>query len=126
MTPQPINTSKAPSAIGPYSQAILSAGFLFVSGQLPLDPQTGQMVEGDIGQKTSQVLHNIEAIAKEAGTSLDRAVKTTIFLTDLNSFAAVNEAYATFFAKLQPARSTVEVKALPLGSVIEIECILAT
>ncbi len=120
-----IAVSDAPAAIGPYSQAIGTGDLLFISGQLPIDPQSGRMVEGDIGAKTHQILKNAAAIAKEAGTELSRAVKTTIFLTDLADFQEVNKAYGSHFPEAPPARSTVQVAALPLGSPIEIEFILA-
>ncbi|MDK9705625.1 MAG: RidA family protein [Desulforhopalus sp.] len=125
MTRNVIFTTQAPAAIGPYSQGIATDNLLFVSGQLPIDPTTGKMVDGDIGIKTLQILKNITAIANEAGTELKNTVKTTIFLTDLGDFQAVNTAYATHFPEAPPARSTVQVAALPLGSKIEIECILA-
>jgi 2-iminobutanoate/2-iminopropanoate deaminase len=125
MNPTVIATTKAPAAIGPYSQGVATDTLLFVSGQLPIDPASGKLVDGPIGAKTKRILENIAAIAESAGTSLQRAVKTTVFLTDLGEFAAMNEAYATFFATNPPARSTVQVAALPLGSNIEIECILA-
>lgn len=120
-----IATSDAPSAIGPYSQAIGTGDLLFISGQLPIDPRSGRMVEGEIGAKTHQILKNAAAIAKEGGTELGRAVKTTIFLTDLADFQEVNKAYGSHFPEAPPARSTVQVAALPLGSPIEIEFILA-
>jgi 2-iminobutanoate/2-iminopropanoate deaminase len=120
-----IATSQAPSAIGPYSQAIGTENLLFISGQLPIDPASGKMVEGDIGVKTRLILKNAAAIAKEAGTELSRTVKTTIFLTDLGDFQEVNEAYGSHFPEAPPARSSVQVAALPLGSKIEIEFILA-
>lgn len=120
-----IATGDAPSAIGPYSQAIGTADLLFISGQLPIDPQSGRMVEGEIGAQTHQILKNAAAIAKKAGTELGRAVKTTIFLTDLADFQEVNKAYGSHFPEAPPARSTVQVAALPLGSPIEIEFILA-
>lgn len=120
-----IFTPHAPAAIGPYSQAIATSDLLFISGQLPIDPASGKMIDGDIGLKTQQILKNIAAIAKEAGTDLTRTVKSTIFLTDLADFQAVNSAYGSFFSEAPPARSTVQVAALPLGSSIEIECILA-
>lgn len=125
MTRTVVSTTTAPAAIGPYSQGIATETLLFVSGQLPIDPATGIMIEGDIGAKTRRILENLSAIAAAAGTSLDRALKTTVFLTDLGEFKAMNEAYGTFFAETPPARSTVQVAALPLGSNIEIECILA-
>ena len=120
-----IATTKAPAAIGPYSQGVATDTLLFVSGQLPIDPATGKLIDGPIGAKTKRILENITAIAEAAGTSLQQAVKTTVFLTDLGEFAAMNEAYGAFFASNPPARSTVQVAALPLGSNIEIECILA-
>ncbi len=120
-----ISTQQAPAAIGPYSQAIATDNLLFVSGQLPIDPTTGKMVDGDIGTRTRQIIKNATAIAKEAGTQLNRVVKTTIFLTDLADFQEVNKAYGSFFPEAPPARSTVQVAALPLGSNIEIEFILA-
>lgn len=121
-----IATDKAPSAIGPYSQGVSIDNFLFISGQLPIDPATGKMIDGDIGARTRQILKNGSAIAEEAGTDLSRVVKTTIYLTDLGDFQAVNSAYAEFFPEAPPARSTLQVAALPLGSNIEIEFILAT
>jgi 2-iminobutanoate/2-iminopropanoate deaminase len=120
-----IYTPQAPAAIGPYSQAVATADLLFVSGQLPIDPSTGKMVEGDIGTKTRQIIKNVAAIAEEAGTDLTKTLKTTIFLTDLTDFQAVNSAYGSHFPEAPPARSTVQVAALPLGSNIEIEFILA-
>lgn len=124
MTRSVIYTPQAPAAIGPYSQAIATDHLLFVSGQLPIDPSTGKMVDGDIGIKTRQILNNVAAIAREAGTDLGKTLKTTIFLTDLADFQAVNNAYGSYFPESPPARSTVQVAALPLGSNIEIECIL--
>lgn len=121
-----ISTNNAPAAIGPYSQAVSANGTLYISGQLPIDPSTGNMLEGNIGDKTDQILKNASAIATAAGTSLSSVVKTTIFLTDLGDFKEVNEAYAKHFTDAPPARSTVQVAALPLGSKIEIEFILAT
>lgn len=124
MTKSTINTSKAPAAIGPYSQAVISGDILFISGQLPIDPANGKMVNSSIKAKTGRILKNAEAIAHEAGLSLSNVVKTTIFLTDLNDFQEVNSAYAEHFPKDPPARSTVQVAALPLGSNIEIEFVL--
>lgn len=119
-----ITTSHAPAAIGPYSQAIACGGLVFISGQLPIDPATGKLIEAPIANRTRQVLRNIEAIATAAGGELAGIVKTTIFLTDLADFQAVNRAYGEFFPTTPPARSTVQVAALPLGSNIEIEAIL--
>jgi len=121
-----ISTDNAPSAIGPYSQAVSVNSTLYISGQLPINPETGNMLEGNIGDKTNQILKNAAAIAVAAGTSLENAVKTTIFLTDLGDFKEVNEAYAKHFTDSPPARSTVQVAALPLASNIEIEFIIAT
>ena len=120
-----IATQHAPSAIGPYSQAIATSELVFISGQLPIDPISGKMLDGDIGEKTHQIMKNAAAIAKEAGTDLSRTIKTTIFLTDLADFQDVNKAYGSHFPEAPPARSTIQVAALPLGSKIEIEFILA-
>ncbi len=120
-----IATDKAPGAIGPYSQAVSANGMLFISGQLPIDPATGKMVEGDVGSKTRQIVKNIKEIIAQAGGSIEQVVKTTIFLTDLADFQEVNQAYGDFFQNNPPARSTVQVAALPLGSNIEIEAIVA-
>jgi 2-iminobutanoate/2-iminopropanoate deaminase len=125
MTRNVIFTTQAPAAIGPYSQAIATDNLVFISGQLPIDPSTGKMVDGDIATKTRQILKNVAAIAGEAGTDLTKTLKTTIFLTDLGDFQEVNSAYGGHFQKAPPARSTVQVAALPLGSNIEIEFILA-
>jgi 2-iminobutanoate/2-iminopropanoate deaminase len=119
-----ITTSHAPAAIGPYSQAISCGGLVFISGQLPIDPATGKLVEAPIADRTRQVLRNLEAIARAAGGELAGVVKTTVFLTDLADFQTVNGAYGEFFPTTPPARSTVQVAALPLGSNIEIEAVL--
>ena len=124
MTPKSISTTKAPSAIGPYSQAIKTGNLVFISGQIPIDPQSGKVVEGSIKDQTHQVMRNIRAICEEAGGSLNNVVKTTIFLTDLSQFKAVNDAYGEYFTEHPPARATVQVAALPLGVHIEIEAIL--
>lgn len=118
-----VSTPDAPKAIGPYSQAVKSQGFLFASGQIPIDPATGTIIDGDIQERTHRIMNNITAIAKEAGVDLNAIVKTTIFLTDLADFGAVNEVYGSYFQQDPPARSTVQVAALPLGSNIEIEAI---
>ena len=120
-----IATQDAPAAIGPYSQAVIAGHLLFVSGQLPIDPATGVLVEGGIEEKTTRVLANIEAIARQAGTDLSQVVKTTVFLTNLDCFQKFNAAYSRFFTSCPPARSTVQVAALPLQSDIEIEAIIA-
>ena len=123
---RPISTSNAPAAIGPYSQAVDSgAGLVFLSGQLPIDPATGAFPEGGIQVQTRQSLRNVQAILAAAGLSLAHVVKTTVFLSDMDDFAAMNEVYATFFAEPFPARSAVAVKALPKGALVEIECIAA-
>jgi len=119
-----IATTEAPAAIGPYSQGVVYGNLLFISGQLPVDPKSGKLVSGDIGDKTRRIMENLEAIASEAGTSLDNAVKCTIFLTNLDDFKTVNAAYREFFPANPPARSTVQVAALPLGAPIEIEMIV--
>ena len=120
-----ISTKKAPAAIGPYSQAIATENLLFISGQLPIDPATGKLIDGDIGQRTDQILKNAANIAQAAGSDLSRVVKTTVFLTDLADFSLMNQAYGAHFPDLPPARSTIQVAALPLQSNIEIEFILA-
>lgn len=118
-----ITTDRAPAAIGPYSQAVAAGGLLFTSGQLPIDPATGRIPEGDIEAHAHLVFRNLEAIAREAGTSLEQAVKTTVFLADIGTFQAVNQVYAQYFKKPFPARSAFQVAALPLGAGIEVEAI---
>jgi len=118
-----INTSQAPAALGPYSQAIEAGNFIFVSGQLPIDPATGQFVNDDICELTRQSLTNIRNILEEAGFSMSNVVKTTVMLTDMNDFPRMNEVYAEFFREPFPARSAFAVKTLPKGGKIEIECI---
>ncbi len=120
-----ITTKESPQAIGPYSQAIICENLLFVSGQLPLNPKTGEFVSDDIQERAAQVFKNIAAIAREAGTSLEHTVKTTVFLTDLTDFQKVNEIYGQYFQKPYPARSLVQAAALPLGSTIEAEAIIS-
>ena len=120
---QVITSDAAPKAIGPYSQAIRSAGLLFLAGQIPLDPATMQIIEGDIAKQTERVLENVKAILAAAGSSLDRVVKTTVFLKDMNEFAAMNEVYGRYFPQNPPARSTVEAARLPRDARIEIEVI---
>ncbi len=120
---QAIATDQAPKAIGPYSQAIKAGTLLYCSGQIPLDPATGALVEGDIATQTRRVFANIDAILSAAGVSFDRVVKTTVFLADMNDFAAMNEVYATYFSSPAPARSTVAAAGLPKGARIEIEVI---
>ena len=117
-----IKTTAAPAAIGPYSQAIVSGNLVFTSGQIPLDPATGEVVGGDIRTQTEQIMRNLSAVLAAAGTSLDRAVKTTCYLYDMADFAAFNEVYASYI-KNAPARSCVAVKALPRGVLAEVEVI---
>lgn len=119
-----ISTDQAPKAIGPYSQAILAGQFLFLSGQLPINPADGKLVEGDIAERAAQVFRNMSAIAETAGGSLKDVVKVTLFLTDMADFQQVNEIYGQFFQTPYPARSAVQVAALPLGSNIEAEAIV--
>ena len=118
-----VATKDAPQAIGPYSQAIKANGFVFCSGQIALDPATGQVVTADIRQQTERVLKNLTAVVAAAGSSLDQAVKTTVFLKSMKDFAAMNEVYGAFFKEKPPARSTVEVAELPRGVLVEIEVI---
>ncbi|HEY4743338.1 MAG TPA: RidA family protein [Desulfuromonadaceae bacterium] len=118
-----ISTDKAPAAIGPYSQAVRAGELLFCSGQIPLDPATGEMVAGDVTLQTERVMANIAAVLAAAGTTFDNVVKTTIFLTDMGDFAAVNEIYGRSFGSHKPARSTVAVRDLPRGALVEIEVI---
>ena len=124
MTKQIIATDQAPAALGPYSQGVAVDNLLFISGQLPIDPETGKLIDEDIAARTHRAVENLKAVAEAAGSSLANIVKTTIFLTDLADFQAVNSAYAQHFTTEPPARSTVQVAALPLGSNIEIEAIL--
>ena len=120
-----ISTSKAPAAIGPYSQAIQVGNLVFASGQIPIDPATGNFVAGGVREQARQSLTNVKAILEEAGLTLDNVVKTTVFLADMNDFADVNAVYAEFFAEPYPARSAVAVKTLPKGALVEIEVIAA-
>jgi 2-iminobutanoate/2-iminopropanoate deaminase len=118
-----ITTDKAPNPIGPYSQAIRAGGLLFLSGQTPMDPATGQLVEGDIAAQTARALDNLKAVVEAAGSSLDRVVKTTVYMKDLSEFAAMNEVYATYFSANPPARSTIEAARLPRDCRVEIDLI---
>ena len=120
-----ISTTAAPAAIGPYSQAVEANGFVFASGQLPIDPSTGQFPEGGVKEQTRQSLLNAQAILREAGLELQNVVKTTVFLASMDDFAAMNEVYSSFFSEPFPARSAVAVKTLPTGALVEIECIAA-
>lgn len=118
-----LQTEKAPAAIGPYSQAIEVNGFVFASGQISIDPATGEFVEGGIEEQTRQALTNASQIMAEAGIDLSHVIKTTVYLADMSDFAAMNKVYATFFKPPFPARSAVAVKALPKGALVEVECI---
>ena len=121
-----ISTTSAPQAIGPYSQAVKTKNLMFISGQIPLDPVTGDLVEGSIEDEANQVLKNLRSICEAAGYSLDDAVKITIFLTDLGNFSVVNDVMKEYFSEPYPARATVEVSGLPLGVNVEIEAIIST
>ena len=120
-----VQTDAAPKALGPYSQAIVAGGMVYCAGQIPLDPATGNIVEGGIAEQTHQVLRNLRAVLKAAGSDLDRAVKTTVFLKSMDSFAAMNEVYGKpeYFGSAAPARSTVEVARLPRDVMVEIEVV---
>ena len=125
MTRTPIHTDKAPAAIGPYSQAIATEALLFTSGTIPIDPQTGKIPEGSIEDHAHLVFRNLTALAEAGGTSLAKAVKVTVFLTDIGNFQRVNGVYAQYFRAPYPARSAIQVAALPLGAAIEVEAIIA-
>ena len=118
-----IDTGQAPTALGPYSQAIKAGDLLFISGQLGIDPNSGTLIESDIGNETRLVLENIKAILEASGSSLDKVVKTTVFVSDMNNFEKMNEIYGQYFAKSPPARATVEVGKLPKHARVEIEAI---
>ena len=118
-----VATDGAPAAIGPYSQAVVAGGLIFTAGQIPLDPETMRLVDGDIAVQTDRVMQNLGAVLTAAGSGLDRVVKTTCFLADLNDFAGFNAVYGRYFATNPPPRSTVQVAKLPLGSLVEVECI---
>jgi 2-iminobutanoate/2-iminopropanoate deaminase len=122
-TKEIVSTENAPGAIGPYSQAVKTAGMVFCSGQIPIDPQTGDFVSADVGEQTEQVLRNLSAVLKAAGTSLDNVVKTTVFLADMNDFTAMNEIYTKYFDENKPARATVQAARLPRDARVEIDCI---
>ena len=118
-----ISTPQAPKAIGPYSQAICAGGFVFASGQLPIDPTTGEFPQGGVKEQTRQSILNAQAILKEAGLDLCNVVKTTVYLSDMNDFAAMNEVYSQFFSEPFPARSAIAVITLPKHALVEVECI---
>jgi len=118
-----VETKKAPAPIGPYSQAIRANGFVFISGQIPVNPETGQVAGGEISGQTHQAMKNLSAILQAAGSSLDRVVKTTVFLTNLDDFSGFNEVYAEYFGEAKPARATVQVARLPKDVLVEIEAV---
>ena len=120
-----VHSDKAPKALGPYSQAIVANGFVFASGQVPIDPATGEFAEGGIAEQTRQSLTNVTHVLAAAGTDMSHVVKTTVYLSDMANFAAMNEVYATFFKEPHPARSAVAVKTLPKGALVEIEVLAA-
>jgi 2-iminobutanoate/2-iminopropanoate deaminase len=118
-----IATENAPGAIGPYSQAVKTGNMVFCSGQIPIDPATGEFVSNDVAEQTDQVLKNLSAVLEAAGTNLNNVVKTTVFLADMNDFTAMNEVYSRFFSENKPARATVQAARLPKDARVEIECI---
>jgi 2-iminobutanoate/2-iminopropanoate deaminase len=118
-----VSTDKAPGAIGPYSQAIKTGGMIFCSGQIPIDPVTGEFVSNDVAEQTEQVLKNLSAVLEAGGTDLGNVVKTTVFLSDMSDFAAMNEVYGRYFSENKPARATVQAARLPRDAKVEIECI---
>jgi len=118
-----VKTEGAPAAIGPYSQAVRAGGFIFASGQIPLDPKTGEFVAGGVADQTEQVMRNLQAVLEAAGSGLNRIVKTTVFLADMNDFAAMNEVYGRYFEENPPARATVQAARLPRDARVEIEAI---
>ena len=120
---QIVTTEKAPAAQGAYSQAVVSNGYAFLSGQIPLDPATGQLVEGDTAVQTERVLQNLKAVLEACGSSMERVVKTTVYLKDMGQFARMNEVYSRYFGEKPPARATVEVARLPKDVMVEIDCI---
>jgi len=123
MQRQPIQTDAAPEAIGPYEQAIRTDGFVFTAGQIPIDPKTGNFVEGGVAEQTRQVLENLKAVLVAAGSSMDRVVKATVFLKNIADFPVMNEVYAEYFGGSKPARSTVAVAELPRGALVEIDLV---
>ena len=118
-----VHTDKAPAAIGPYSQAMVSDGWVFCSGQIPLDPSTGELLDGDVAAQTDLVLRNLAAVLSEAGASMGTVVKTTVFLSDMGTFGQMNEVYARHFGAHRPARAAVQAAALPKSVDVEIECV---
>ncbi len=124
MTISTVNTDKAPAAIGPYSQAVIASNMLYVSGQIPLDPNTGETVEGNTAAQTKRVLENLKAVTEAAGSSMSNVVKVTIYLTDMQQFSVVNEIYGTYFSAPYPARACVEVSKLPKSVNVEMDAIV--
>lgn len=120
---KPVSTVQAPAAIGPYSQAVIVSNLVFCSGQIPLDPNTGELIEGDITKQTHQVIKNIKSVLEAGGTDLDHVVKTTVFLASMNDFSAMNKVYGKYFQGISPARTTIQVSALPKGALVEIEAV---
>ena len=116
-------TEHAPKPVGPYSQAVTAGGFVYCSGQIAIDPKTGHLIDGDIGEETARVMENLQAVLAAAGSSLDKVVKTTIYLWDMDDFDQVNGVYETFFPNVKPARVTIEIAGLPKGAGVEIDCI---
>ena len=123
MTRESVQTDNAPKAIGPYQQAIKANGFIYTAGQIPIDPKTGNLVEGDISAQTRQVLENLKAVLEAGGSSFDRVVKATVFLKNMADFAAMNDVYAQYLGSAKPARSTVAVAELPRGALVEIDLV---
>jgi len=126
MSKEIVSTDKAPGAIGPYSQAIKAGGMVFCSGQIPIDPTTGNFISDAVAEQTEQVLKNLGEVLKAAGSGLEEVVKTTVFLADMNDFAEMNEVYSRFFSQNKPARATVQAARLPRDARVEIECIALT
>lgn len=126
MDKETVVTDKAPRAIGPYEQAVKVGGFVYASGQIPLDPETGNLVQGDITVQVRRVLQNLKAVLEAAGSSLDRVIKATVYLKNIADFAAMNEVYAEFLGQAKPARSTVAVAELPRGALVEIDFVALT
>jgi 2-iminobutanoate/2-iminopropanoate deaminase len=123
MPKETVTTDKAPAAIGPYSQAVKFGNLLFTSGQIPLEPASGKLIEGDITVQAEQVLTNLKNLLEASGSSIDKVIKTTCFLTNLDDFQTFNEIYARYFGEGQPARSTIQVSRLPAGASVEVECV---
>jgi 2-iminobutanoate/2-iminopropanoate deaminase len=123
MKPEVITTDRAPKAVGAYAQAVRANGFLFLSGQIPLDPTSGEMIVGDVAAQTRRVMDNLRGVLEGAGSALERVVKATIYLTEMKDFAIVNQTYAEYFPQAKPARATVAVAALPRGAAVEIDMI---